>query len=132
MKAEFHFAGDPVAFALPETIPATKQDIFDRVVWHYRKQPYRCADMMGACLHRYGNDKCWVGALMSDEEAARALLMGVKMLIDTGASPTWMVPHRDFLADIQAIHDTTTNWDEGRMPMVLEMFAAERGLVMPD
>jgi hypothetical protein len=134
MKAEFHFAGEPVAFALPAaepaTIPATKQDIFDRVVRHYRKQPYACRTKSDVLQCRYwlDGDRCWVGALMTEAEARGMPDKSIQYAIDSGAAPSWMKEHKSFLKELQFMHD---NGDYDNMPMVLEMFAAEHGLVMP-
>ena len=45
--------------------------------------------------------------------------------------PAWFRDNIDFIEELQAIHDTETNWPGDRMDMILELFAAERGMTMP-
>ncbi len=55
----------------------------------------------------------------------------IRELLKIFAMPKWFRDNLDFLEELQSIHDTQTNWDApNRMEMVLELFAAERGLSM--
>jgi hypothetical protein len=109
----------------------SRQWIFDRVVRHYRAQPRRCY-LDGRCAYRYGDDRCFVGVLIDDAhyrpgmEGYRA--NDVVMLFPV---PKWFLDNIDFICDLQMVHDVETNWPDGRMNMVLKLFAAERGLRMP-
>jgi hypothetical protein len=45
--------------------------------------------------------------------------------------PGWFRDNVSFIEELQTIHDTETNWAGDRMEMILELFAAERGVEMP-
>jgi hypothetical protein len=108
-----------------------RQSIFDRVVRHYRAQPRRCPEK-GRCSYRLGDDRCFVGVLIDDAHYDREMEgYRVPDLLKVFAMPSWFHDNVDFIEELQTIHDTETNWPVGRMDMVLELFAAERGLMMP-
>ena len=44
--------------------------------------------------------------------------------------PVWFRIDVDFVEELQRIDDNETNWGEGIMDMVLEMFANDHGLRM--
>jgi hypothetical protein len=110
----------------------TRQWIFDRVVRHYRAQPRRCATAANRCAYRFGEDRCFVGALIDDDlydlEMERS---SAEPLMSLFAMPSWFRGNIDLIVDLQRIHDTEANWPDGRMNTVLDLFAAERGLRMP-
>ncbi len=114
-----------------EVEPKTRQDIFDRVVRHYRAQRRRCPPE-GHCSYRLGGDRCFVGALIDDAHYDREMEgYLVYDLLKVIEMPGWFRENAGFIAEIQFLHDTPSNWSAGRMDMVLELFAAERGLTMP-
>jgi hypothetical protein len=134
MKAERFFEGQPT---LPPVLdkPVTRQTIFDRVVRHHRKQRRRCPDA-GNCFYRFDDLMCFVGALIDDAHYVDAEdgMEGYRVhdLVKLFAMPRWFRDNLNFIKDLQDIHDTETNWPNGRMDIVLELFAEERGLKMPD
>jgi hypothetical protein len=131
MKAERFFEGCPVAAPLDAPQEYSPQDIFDRVVRHYRAQPRRCPPE-GRCFYRFGGDKCFTGALIEDARYAPDMEGFLAHdLVEVFAMPAWFLANLDFISDLQNVHDTETNWPNGRMDMVLELFAAEHGLRMP-
>ena len=52
-------------------------------------------------------------------------------LVKVFAMPGWFRDNISFIEELQTIHDTETNWPADRMEIILELFAAERGLTMP-
>ena len=155
MKAERFFEGKPIGRhpslddvmadtekRFPKTLaylaePAqSEQDIFYRVVRHYRKQPWQCSigDQGKLCAYR-SNDgsKCFVGALISDDYYSPEMEgSSLPSLLDAGYQfPQWIMDNSDFISILQNLHDIPGNWSDNRMPMILELFAAERGLTMP-
>jgi hypothetical protein len=130
MKSERIFEGRPVSSPIANK-PVTQQTIFDRVVRHYRKQRRRCP-VEGECLYRLGDDKCFIGPLIGDEHYDPTMEgHPIRELMKIFATPVWFRIHVDFIEELQRIHDNETNWGDGIMDMVLEMFAEERGLEMP-
>lgn len=132
MKAELFFVGDPVA-APVEARPwrMDRQAIFDRVVRHYRAQPRRCP-AEGRCFYRFAHDQCFAGPLIDDTHYDPDMEgYHVRDLPQLFPMPTWFVDNIDFIEELQRIHDTETSWPDDRMDMVLELFAAERGLTVP-
>ena len=133
MKAERFFEGRPVPAPILDRRdkPITRQAIFDRVVRHHRKQRRRCP-VEGQCFYRFAGDVCFVGALIDDDwydldmEGYR-----VRDLLKVFAMPAWFRDNIGFIEELQAIHDTETNWPGDRMEMILELFAAERRMTMP-
>ncbi len=129
MKNERSFEGVPVS--APDEIgffPLTRQDIFERVVRHYRIQRHRCPPE-GRCFYRYGGESCFVGRLIEDYhpdmEGYRA-----RDLLSSFSMPVWFSDNIDFIEELQTIHDTETNWASGLMDTVLEALAARHGLTM--
>lgn len=45
----------------------TKQEVFDKVVTHLRKQNAKSMSSAGGCFYRFGEKKCAVGCLIPDE-----------------------------------------------------------------
>jgi hypothetical protein len=137
MKAERFFEGDPVEIDEGwggdiRPPPRTRQDIFDRVVRHHRKQRTRCP-ALGRCFYRFAGDRCFIGALIDDADYDPEMEgLKVRELMNWLPVSQWFCDNIDLIEDLQNIHDTETNWPDGRMDMVLELFAAERGLKMPD
>jgi hypothetical protein len=130
MKSERVFEGRPVPSPIPDKL-VTRQTIFDRVVRHYRKQRRRCP-VEGECLYRLGDDECFIGPLIGDEHYDPTMEgHPVRELMKIFAMPGWFHTHIDFIEELQRIHDNETNWCDGIMDMVLEMFAEDRDLEMP-
>ncbi|MBV8795984.1 MAG: hypothetical protein JO136_13715 [Hyphomicrobiales bacterium] len=130
MKSERIFEGQPVPAPILDK-PVTRQTIFDRVVRHYRKQRRRCP-AQGECLYRFGDDECFIGPLIGDRHYDPTMEgHPVRELMKIFAMPAWFRIHIDFIEELQRIHDNETNWGDGIMDMVLEMFAEKRGLEMP-
>lgn len=46
--------------------------------------------------------------------------------------PAWFRENIDLIEELQAIHDTETNWVGDRMETILKMFSTDRGLTMPN
>lgn len=108
----------------------TKQQIFDAVVQHAAKMPEQCGGDSG-CLYRDGSgNACFIGALLTDEEANRLGTpqhsVGIGWHLDVNPEK---VPERfqqedghvDFLRNLQAIHDSTA--DPMLWPRQLKGFA---------
>jgi hypothetical protein len=138
MKAERSFEGASTTFNewldRPSVVSvdlATRQTIFDRVVFHYRQQRTRCPPE-GQCFYRFADTMCFVGPLIDDAHYDPEMEgYRIRELTKTFAMPKWFRDNLDLLEELQSIHDTQTNWDApNRMEMVLELFAAERGLSM--
>ena len=55
----------------------------------------------------------------------------VRDLVKVFAVPAWFRHNISFIEELQMLHDTETNWGGDRMELTLELFAVERGLVMP-
>ena len=74
-----------------------------------------------------------MGALLHEEFYAPEMEgVSFKSLLKAGHPfPQWMRDNAKFIGEIQQIHDSVGNWSDNRMPMILELFAAERGLTMP-
>jgi hypothetical protein len=109
-----------------------RQLIFDRVVRHYRAQPRRCP-AEGSGMYRFGDDRCFIGALIDDAHYDAKGMEGYTAhdLVKLFAFPQWFKDNVSFIRDLQRLHDTETTWPDGRMEMVLEMFADDRGLKIP-
>jgi hypothetical protein len=130
MKSERFFTGEPVPAPVFDK-PVTQQSIFDRVVRHYRKQRRRCP-VEGECHYRLSDDECFIGPLIGDEHYDPTLEgHPVRELLKIFAMPIWFRIHVDFIEELQRIHDNETNWVDGIMDMVLEMFAEDHDLRMP-
>jgi hypothetical protein len=123
MRAEQFFDGGLVE-------PVTRQGIFETIVRHYRAQRRRCP-AEGQCNYHLGDDECFIGPLIGAEYDRMMEGRPVRELVTRFAVPTWFCRNLGFIEELQRIHDNETNWGDGIMPMVLEMFAAERGLTMP-
>jgi hypothetical protein len=130
MKAERFFEGQPAPAPILDK-PVTRQTIFDRVVRHHRKQRRRCP-AQGQCFYRFAGDMCFVGALI-DHDWYDSEMEGyrVRELLNVSAMPAWFRDNLGFIEELQTIHDTRTNWPSDHMEMILEMFAAERGMTIP-
>ena len=109
----------------------SRQWIFDRVVRHHRRQQARCPPE-GRCFYRFAGAMCFAGALI-DEESYRPEMEGhyVRDLVKLFRLPAWFLDNIELIADLQRLHDTASSWTVG-MDTALEIFAAERGLAMPD
>jgi hypothetical protein len=108
-----------------------RQWIFDCVVHHYRAQPRRCP-LAGPCLYRLGEDRCFIGALIGPAHYDPDMEgYPVRALLKVFSMPAWFRDNIDLIEGLQNVHDTATNWWPGRMDMVLDLFAEERGLMMP-
>jgi hypothetical protein len=100
-------------------------------VRHYRKQPRRCPPE-GRCFYRFGGEMCFAGPLIDDAHYDPNMEgYRVHDLLKAFAMPAWFRDNVGFIEELQTLHDTETNWAGDRMEMVLELFAAERGLEMP-
>ena len=113
-----------------EAEPKTRQDIFDRVVAHYRAQPRRCPSV-GMGFYRFADDRCLVGALIDDAHYVPAMEgYSVRDLLKVFTLPAWFEKNIGFIEELQAIHDAEANWVGNRMDAVLERFATDHGLGM--
>lgn len=120
---------ESVARLEPERIG--RQEIFDRVVAHYRAQPSQCSDISGVCAYRRGPLRCFGGALIDDEHYDKRMEgLEVDLLVTHFPLPKWFRANAKFIRELQYIHDNRANWIEGRMEMVLALFATERGLTL--
>jgi hypothetical protein len=130
MKVERFFEGQPTSTPVVDE-KMTRQSIFDLVVRHYRKQRRRCP-VEGRCFYRFAGDMCFAGLLIDDTHYDRDMEgYRVRDLLKIFALPTWFQDNINFIEELQTFHDTETNWPVGRMDIVLELFATERGLTMP-
>jgi hypothetical protein len=143
MKPERDFTGDPVSGSEIHGLEQffadegwggkikNRQDIFDRVVRHHRQQGSRCP-VEGRGLYRKGARMCFVGPLIENDQYDPGMEgYHARDLPKLFAMPQWFRTNIEFITDLQNIHDTESNWPNGRMDIVLELFAAERGLTMP-
>lgn len=105
----------------------SRQWIFDKVVAHYRAQPWRCADERGP-RYRYNGHRCFASALIDDEHYDKSMERHGASELMRFALPTWFKDNLEFITALQCIHDRK-NW--GAMDEVLMTFAAEHGLEMP-
>lgn len=111
MLGERNPANTPLAL-LPHP---TKQEIFDAVVQHAAKMPRQCYGDSG-CLYRdeTGN-ACFIGGLLTDEEAGRLgswdYSSGIGFIFDGNPE---LIPERfrqdddaeTFLRNLQSVHDS--------------------------
>jgi hypothetical protein len=100
----------------------TQQQIFDVVVAHARQMPGKCqgvietesGPMPGACDYRGPNgNACWIGALLTDEEAAPLDVRQNSSFASIRAEAPDLIPERfrawelrHFMGSIQGIHDS--------------------------
>jgi hypothetical protein len=100
----------------------TKQEIFDTVVRHLKKQGRLAkqftTDSEGRavkqCCYRADNgDKCAVGCLITDDEYNPGMEdMSVTLLQMGDRLPTRLTPHVDFLETLQAAHDSSSTVEQ--------------------
>lgn len=95
-----------------------KQEIFDAVVTHHFAQKAKCAED-DLCMYRGPEGrKCFVGALISDEDYRPSMDDGSKptgieaMVSEYPHLPQWMRDEVEFLTKLQHVHDRNT--DTGR------------------
>lgn len=121
---------ESVTHLMPE--PIGPQEIFDRVVAHYRQQPRQCTGPAGGCAYRNGPEACFGGALIDDAHYHLEMEgYPIRALLRLFPMPAWFRENIDLIQDLQKIHDDWRNWGAvPRMEMVLELFAVERGLVL--
>ena len=123
---------EALQLGLADLAPVTRQVIFDLVVLHYRAQPRRCPKE-GQCFYRRQGDGCFVHPLIDDEHYDPDMEgYKVRDLIKRFAMPAWFRENIGLIEELQAIHDTETNWVGDRMEKILEMFSTDRGLTMPN
>lgn len=118
----------PNIIAEPEV--HSPQWIFNRVVAHIRRQRRQCRQGEH-CFYRLGEDQCPVGPLIHRYDPE---MEGYKVpaLLEVFRMPKWFRDNAALLEDLQAIHDSPTNWPIDRQLMVLELYAKEHGLRMPE
>jgi hypothetical protein len=107
-----------------------RQWIFDQVVEHYRRQPYRCMAASAGdhfCAYRKGKLRCWAGAL-TDDAWYDGKMEGrtVREIAKEFPTPDWFKRNILFIGELQDLHDNSSGWI--RMPMILRQFAADRRL----
>ena len=111
-----------------------KQEIFDTVVEHARKQGCKAIDVKNGCLYRAPDGKkCFVGALFTDDEYDPGMEQEtVSSLIVGGFMPKRLLFNEDeslcedFYEGLQCIHD---NREPEIWERELEIFADEWDLV---
>ncbi len=132
MKPERHFEGAPVDSPewLAQTEPVTRQASFDCAVRLHRAQRSRCPPE-GDCFYYFGHFRCFITPVLGEYFDPEMEGIPVALLSGAFALPQWFNANINFLAELQRIHDTETNWPSDRMDMLLELFADERGLTMP-
>jgi hypothetical protein len=97
---------------------AIAQGIFDIVVERGSQLNRRSMGTNGVCAYRdmEGDGACFVGLLLSDEEAhannGKLIAGSVGSLVMDGFLPERLQPHTTLLARLQAIHDNPENWEE--------------------
>ena len=92
----------------------TKQEIFNIVAAHLMKQGCISVSSLNYCVYRNPEGlRCAVGCLITDDEYDPAMddrgiagETGVRYLIEKGLLPERLIPHADFLVELQCIHDT--------------------------
>lgn len=120
----------------PNAGTPSAQQVFDAVVRHAAQMPEKSYDdEADTCLYRNvtskGENACFVGALLTDAEAARVdpdkgeEPWDVKDLNDNGLLPAHLQPHVDLLMELQHVHDFSEKWDWRRR---LARVAAANGL----
>jgi hypothetical protein len=100
---------------------AFRQGIFDIVVERGSAMTNRCIDEMGSCAYRDGKGgACYVGLIMSDEEATdkngKTHTGGVDSLKKDGVLPARYHDHLDLLGSLQWVHDNYSNWEDTQHP----------------
>ncbi|PZP71793.1 hypothetical protein [Methylorubrum populi] len=88
----------------------TAQEVFDAVARHASQMPERCYSATDdSCLYRNGTNACFVGALLTDDEAAglddREHAASARDMVKEGLMPARLVPHEQLLQELQEIHD---------------------------
>ncbi len=106
------------------------QAIFDRVVEHAAQMPGRSHVDGKGCLYRGPNgNKCFVGALLTDEEAKgldASMPYTAAELAGANLMPERLLEHAALLQSLQDVHDqsrTMTSW-----PVELRLVAGRYGL----
>lgn len=114
-----------------EAAIGSRQWIFDRVVEHHRKQRARCPEH-GQCWYRFGDRRCFVGALLGDEHYDPTMEgMPARNLHEIFRLPPWFTANIVMIERLQGLHDAESNWPAERMDGVLAGFALDNGLRMP-
>jgi len=106
----------------------TLQEIFDKVVQHARTQGYRATNSRGMCQYRYGGRKCFIGALIPDEDYEEAMeVSAVDALIGSYHAIAILLGSDkiEALLELQTIHDvhSVEEWEQE-----FEEFAAKHSL----
>ena len=87
-------------------ISGTRQEIFDKVVKHARKQGKKSvrSDNENACMYRAEDgSKCFVGAIIPDSEYSEELEnLSIDDIVAIGLLDFY---DTEFLQDLQSIHD---------------------------
>jgi hypothetical protein len=97
-----------------------KQEIFDKVLTHLRKQGKAAVNDNGDCMYRAADGRqCAAGCLITDEEYEPQMEgRMVGYLLNKGQLPARLVPHVEFLRDLQDVHDNALHhrgiraWEE--------------------
>jgi len=105
---------------------STREEIFDYVEAHLKKQGYRSmlnADF-GTCAYRgESGSMCAVGCLLADDEYNPGMENNSVMeLADLSGSeifakialPERLIPHARMLEALQDLHDRSANWTSGK------------------
>lgn len=114
----------------------TAQQVFDAVCRHAASMTAKSVDVTGFCKYRTDDgNACFVGALLSDSEAARMDCHSADPDNDSGSGiytlcllmipPTRLLEHRDLLVRVQGVHDA---FDRESWPGQLRAVAKEFGL----
>lgn len=98
----------------------TREEIFDYVEAHLKKQGYRSMldDHTGSCAYRGESDNmCAVGCLIADDEYEPTMenhsVRELSGLLGDGTEatlPDRLLPHHRMLEALQDLHDRSANW----------------------
>ena len=108
----------------------TKQQIFNKVVKHLRKQGKRAFNGITCWYRAPDGSKCAVGCLLKDDEY-RADFEG--KTVGAIALPERLSQHLSFLDDIQWLHDQQYSWKQrgGIKESAISAFARKHKLTVP-
>jgi hypothetical protein len=101
-----------------------KQEVFDIVVDHLRKQGQPSIGSQGSCAYRGDKGRrCAIGVLIPDSKYSSSLELAsvtrIMNLDDEPWTPDEIFPEhfyektfKELLQDLQTVHDTDVSWDE--------------------
>lgn len=102
----------------------TREEVFDYVESHLKKQGYRSMLATGGCAYRgEGDTMCAVGCLIADDEYTSSMennsvmeLAGLSVgkIFAALALPERLIPHARMLEALQDFHDRSTNWSSAK------------------